>query len=205
LFTRDGSTWTEQPKLHAANPATFDNFGFSVGIEDGTAVIGAVGDDEGGPFAGAAYVFITPKCQGLNATISGISGVVTGTEGDDVIVGSSDADTIHGLGGNDVICGGIGNDVIFGGNGTDTIEGNAGSDTLAGGNGSDTLDGGPGDDELQGGNGPDTLDGGADNDLLFGGHSADHLSGGPGSDTCDGGRSKADTVDLTCNTVVAVP
>jgi hypothetical protein len=205
LFTRSGATWTEQAKLAATIPATFDNFGFSVDLDEGTALIGAVGDDDGGSFSGAAYVFVDPQCQGRPATISGMSGVIMGTAGDDVIAGSPGADTIYGLGGDDVICGGGGNDTIFGGNNRDTLSGGDGSDTLDGGNGLDALDGGSGDDVLIGGNGKDALDGGDDDDMLFGGHSQDVLSGGTGTDTCDGGKSNADTADLTCETVLAVP
>ena len=59
VFTRSGSTWTQQQKL-VANAATYDNFGWSVSISsDGsTALIGArYADPSGLSDAGAAYVF----------------------------------------------------------------------------------------------------------------------------------------------------
>ncbi len=44
---------------------------------------------------------------------------ITGTDGDDVIVGGSAADTLIGLGGNDVLDGGAGDDTLIGGGGQD--------------------------------------------------------------------------------------
>jgi len=54
VFTRNGSTWTQQAKLTAGDAATSDNFGNSVGISSDTAVIGANGKSSG---TGTAYVF----------------------------------------------------------------------------------------------------------------------------------------------------
>ncbi|MHA6731517.1 M10 family metallopeptidase C-terminal domain-containing protein [Devosia sp. A369] len=53
------------------------------------------------------------------------------TEGDDVLTGNADANTINGLGGNDRIDGGSGNDTIIGGLGRDTLTGGAGNDVFA--------------------------------------------------------------------------
>ena len=61
--------------------------------------------------------------------IGGIENV-TGGDGDDYIVGSSD---------NNALAGGAGADYINGGDGDDTITGGAGADTLAGGLGADTF------------------------------------------------------------------
>ena len=62
VFTRSGSTWTEQTILRASDAATFDYFGFDVSINsDGTyAIVGAYldgGSADPKPDAGAAYVF----------------------------------------------------------------------------------------------------------------------------------------------------
>ena len=59
IFTRSGSTWTQQAKLLAADGATNDYFGFSVSISgDGnTTVIGAHADDNKGIDSGSAYIF----------------------------------------------------------------------------------------------------------------------------------------------------
>jgi len=59
IFTRSGSTWTQQAKLTASDAESNDFFGTSVSINsDGTyAIIGATYEDTGGTNAGAAYVF----------------------------------------------------------------------------------------------------------------------------------------------------
>jgi hypothetical protein len=60
VFTRSGSTWTEQAKLLASDASAFDQFGFSVAISsDGTtAIVGAPFEDTGAATnQGAAYVF----------------------------------------------------------------------------------------------------------------------------------------------------
>ncbi len=55
VFTRTGSTWTQQAKLLAGDAAPNDTFGSSVAIDADTIVVGAIG--EGGDFSGAVYVF----------------------------------------------------------------------------------------------------------------------------------------------------
>jgi hypothetical protein len=59
VFTRSGSTWTQQAKLGASDPQANDNFGKSVSINaDGSKIIiGAETEDTGGSQAGAVYVF----------------------------------------------------------------------------------------------------------------------------------------------------
>ena len=56
VFTRSGSTWTQQAKLVASDAATSDRFGYSVSLSsDGsTALVGAYGKSSG---TGAAYIF----------------------------------------------------------------------------------------------------------------------------------------------------
>lgn len=72
-----------------------------------------------------------PACRGLflSGIVSG-SGEITGTEGNDLILGGPGPDTIDGLGGNDCILGGGGDDIIAGGEGTDVCLGGPGSDTF---------------------------------------------------------------------------
>jgi uncharacterized protein (TIGR01370 family) len=67
--------------------------------------------------------------------------------GNDIIEGTSRADTLDG---------GAGNDVITGNGGDDKLYGGTGNDRLVGGAGNDRLDGGIGNDQLQGGAGNDT-------------------------------------------------
>src|SRR5215218_6479247 len=71
-----------------------------------------------------------------------------GTEGNDTLIGGSDADLIQGNGGNDFLQGGGGADTILGGAGNDTLGGNDGADWLRGGAGNDTIAGGSAQDSV---------------------------------------------------------
>ena len=59
VFTRSGSTWTQQQKLTASDAQSGDRFGYSVAISgDGQYIgIGAYDEDTAGSVAGAVYVF----------------------------------------------------------------------------------------------------------------------------------------------------
>ena len=57
VFTRSGTTWSQQVKLTAADGAEGDVFGWSVALSDDTAVIAATRDDDKGDESGSAYVF----------------------------------------------------------------------------------------------------------------------------------------------------
>lgn len=136
-----------------------------------------------------------PTCWGAAATIVG-SGLVRGTEGDDVIV--SRGGEVHALGGDDRVCGAF---LAFGGAGDDRI-GYGGDDgdfpDLRGGRGDDVivltvarfahLYGGPGADRLHGTGGSQWIAGDRGDDVLLGGYGEDHLFGGPGRDLLRGGR-----------------
>jgi Ca2+-binding RTX toxin-like protein len=82
---------------------------------------------------------------------------ITGTDFNDILIGTADGDVIGGQGGRDWVRG-LG--------GADSISGDAGDDVLWGGNGQDTLLGGEGADVLVGGAGDDTLDGGSEADTV---------------------------------------
>ncbi len=58
VFTRTGTTWTEQQKLFASDGSLDDTFGVSVSLDGDTALIGAFGDDDVGGESGSAYIFI---------------------------------------------------------------------------------------------------------------------------------------------------
>ncbi len=64
---------------------------------------------------------------------------LTGTVGDDVLIGTSANSTLSGGDGNDVLAGNSGNDSLTGGNGNDILIGGAGSDNMTGSAGSDTF------------------------------------------------------------------
>lgn len=71
---------------------------------------------------------------------------LTGTPGDDVLIGRGGRDDVDGRGGNDLLLGGGGADLLRGSNGRDTLIGEGGRDTLIGGRGDDLLFGGGGRD-----------------------------------------------------------
>jgi Ca2+-binding RTX toxin-like protein len=70
-------------------------------------------------------------CAGITVTnlVTG-SGALTGSEGNDLILGGPGADEINGLGGSDCILGGGGDDLINGGDGNDICIGGPGSDAF---------------------------------------------------------------------------
>jgi Ca2+-binding RTX toxin-like protein len=112
----------------------------------------------GGNRASAQVQF---TCDGKIPTISGLSGVINGTSGDDVIIGSA------------------GNDIINGGSGTDLLVDPQGfGQTLDAGSGNDTI---LGNGVLLGGSGNDAITvfiaGGADANLS--------INAGSGTDTCN--------------------
>src|SRR3954463_16136608 len=73
---------------------------------------------------------------------------ITGTTGNDTIIGSADADLIDGSSGNDNIQAG---DVM------DTVYGNTGNDTVSANGGTDWVEGDAGNDEVRGGAGQDSI------------------------------------------------
>lgn len=145
----------------------------------------------GGACAGSGPCSVTmDAARSVVATFAGGGGGgacdITGTPGNDVLVGTSADEVICGLGGNDVIRGGGGDDILKGAGGNDTIYGGGGSDTIKGGAGKDQLYGQSGPDTLIGGKGKDRLFGGNGPDVLSGGRGSDYGNGGGGSDTCSG-------------------
>jgi hypothetical protein len=59
VFTRSGTTWTQQAKLTASDGAAVDLFGYSVALSGDTVLIGARFDDDdgNGVDSGSVYVF----------------------------------------------------------------------------------------------------------------------------------------------------
>jgi Ca2+-binding RTX toxin-like protein len=87
----------------------------------------------------------------------------TGGSGDDVLIGSSRANSLDGRRGNDEIHGGAGDDILRGEWGDDSLFGDDGDDIL---NGESSLDQ-TGNDVLTGGDGSDVLYGDRGDDLFF--------------------------------------
>ena len=65
--------------------------------------------------------------------------LITGTDGDDMLLEGEGNDSIYGKKGNDSLFGDIGNDKLFGDAGADTLNGSDGNDTLTGGAGADVF------------------------------------------------------------------
>ncbi len=101
-------------------------------------------------------------------SVSATSGLLVGSEGEDLIRAIAAADTeltLIGLGGDDRLFGDNGgNDVIDAGAGDDHVRGGYGDDAIVGSTGDDDLRGDEGDDNLDGGEGLDRCDGGPDSD-----------------------------------------
>lgn len=119
--------------------------------------------------------------------IEGLGAPIVGTEGSDILNGTSGQDLIFALGGSDVVNGKGGNDCIVGGDGSDALHGQGGNDVILGGNGSDAIYGHEGKDMLYGQDGSDSLKGGSGDDQMWGGKGTDSLKGDGGNDKADGG------------------
>lgn len=114
------------------------------------------------------WIQVDPN-TGFDYTIS--DGLTSDTAHADVlrVAGS----TLTGTSGDEILIGGSGNEIINAGDGRDVLQGGVGNDTLNAEAGNDLLEGGSGSDTLSGGNGLDRLVGGADTDTLSGGAGAD--------------------------------
>jgi PKD repeat protein len=76
VFTRTGTTWTQQATLHASDGAAWDWFGISVSLDDNTALIGVQLDDDNGDNSGSAYMFTKenePPVANFTYTIDDLS------------------------------------------------------------------------------------------------------------------------------------
>jgi hypothetical protein len=96
VFTRSGTTWTQQAKLTADDAAAGDWFGYSVAINGDLAVAGAHKDGDGGSSSGSAYVFRRSgttwsqeaKLTAPDAAAGDNFGYSVAVSGDRVIVGA---------------------------------------------------------------------------------------------------------------------
>ena len=115
--------------------------------------------------------------------------IIDGDNGNDLEIGTPEADRIRGFGGIDLLRGGGGNDTIEGGAGPDSLYGDQGNDRITGGAGDDVLRGGRGNDTLDGGEDEDTIRADLGDDWILGSPGADYIKGGEGFDTVDYGGS----------------
>jgi hypothetical protein len=97
VFTRSGSTWTQQAELTASDGAASDFFGRSVALSGDTAVIGASGDDS---LQGSAYVFTRSgstwtqqaKLTASDGAVGDLFGFSVALSGDTALVGAMNDD-----------------------------------------------------------------------------------------------------------------
>ena len=96
VFIRTGTSWSLQGRLTANDAAAFDNFGFSVAISGDSVIVSAVGDDDGNPNSGSAYIFtrsglswsLQDKLTANDAATADNFGYSVAMSGDSVVVGA---------------------------------------------------------------------------------------------------------------------
>jgi hypothetical protein len=100
VFTRSGTTWTQQAKLVAADGASFDGFGNSVAIDADSVVVGAQNATvDGNTSQGAAYVYTRSgdswSAQGKLSASDGVAWVqfarAVSVRGDTAVIGAVSA------------------------------------------------------------------------------------------------------------------
>lgn len=96
VFVREGTSWSQQAKLWAADGAAHDEFGRAVAISGDTAIAGAYGDDDGGSNSGSAYVFVREgltwsqqeKLTASDAAVNDALGYSVAVDGGALVVGA---------------------------------------------------------------------------------------------------------------------
>ena len=104
VFTRSGAIWSEQQALTASDGADGDQFGLSVALDGNTVVVGAPSKNSSGADAGNVYVFQRSgpnwnEQQILTASDAEPNdnfGFGVAIEGDTVVVGAPQEDTVAG-------------------------------------------------------------------------------------------------------------
>jgi hypothetical protein len=120
VYTRDAGVWSQQAYLKASNIGAFDEFGWSVGLDGDTLVVGAHKEDgsasgvnepsnENAPNSGAAYVFLRSAetwsqqayLKASNTDENDTFGLSVAISGDTLVVGSEwESSSSIGVGGN---------------------------------------------------------------------------------------------------------
>jgi Ca2+-binding RTX toxin-like protein len=120
--------------------------------------------------------------NGEDIRIGDVSSFLVGSAGNDVIIGTYDADFLWGGDGNDTMRGLQGDDFGFGGHGNDMIGGDEDNDMVSGGYDEDSVLGDAGNDTVFGDAGDDVVYGGSGSDIVVGGRGDDQVVGGAGND-----------------------
>ena len=105
IFTRTGSTWSQQQKIVASDRASGDYFGHAVAVDGDAVIVGAYGEDDGltgvKSLVGAVYVFTRAgtvwsqqkKLGALDGGAGDYLGFAVGFSGDTVVAGAYRQDT----------------------------------------------------------------------------------------------------------------
>jgi len=103
VFTRSGSTWSQQAKLTASDRAVDDYFGYTVTISGDSVGVSAEGNDDLGFDSGSAYVFTRSgsawtqqaKLTASDGTAYDLFGNNVSISGDTVVVGATYDSDLH--------------------------------------------------------------------------------------------------------------
>jgi len=188
IIVTGNDVWDAGTEVNDENPNnvpfTFDEIGN--GIDENGTVQSHTGFQElgsGGVLDFGEGMFANADFTTSDAPIARISitPVIDGTEGNDLILGSSNQERISGFDGDDHIFGQEGDDDLLGGSGRDLIVGGVGNDLINGGAGDDQLWGQSGADQfvLRSNYGQDTIfdyEDGVDSFVLAGGLEYDDLT-----------------------------
>ncbi|MCP5094729.1 MAG: hypothetical protein GY943_04170 [Chloroflexi bacterium] len=102
IFVRDSQgDWGQEAKLTADDGAAGDKFGQRVAINEHTAIIGAISDDDNGKNSGSAYIFVRDsqgnwsqeaKLMADDGVVGDRFGFAVGISGESVIISASEDD-----------------------------------------------------------------------------------------------------------------
>jgi hypothetical protein len=103
VFTRTGTTWTQQAKLIASDSAANDTFGYGVSLSGDTALIGAPHDGDNGYYSGSAYMFTRTgttwtqqaKLLASDGDLEDQFGFSVSLDGNTAIIGAMDDEPIY--------------------------------------------------------------------------------------------------------------
>lgn len=103
VFTRSGSTWTEQQIIDNPNPATGQVFGAALDVDGDTLAIGEWNNDDAGSNAGKVHVYkrsgstwsLEQSFSGSNTVAGDNFGRSLQLDGDNLIVGAKFADDTY--------------------------------------------------------------------------------------------------------------
>jgi Ca2+-binding RTX toxin-like protein len=118
---------------------------------------------------------VEDQANGRRDTVRADLETISGTIGNDALIGDSSSETLIGGPGNDFLVGNGGNDNLFGLEGDDLALGGDGNDTERGSFGNDRMLGGPGNDRLAGGEDNDFLKGNTGSDVMKGKSGLDQI------------------------------